>query len=459
MPSSFNTFSDGDVIHASHVAELHEPIHRLESGAAFYGGLTSGSSTAYTATLTPDSNSPYNGGMMVNVKIHADNAAGSPDVTLNINDHGAKPIRKSGGESLAVGDLKEGQIVSLVYDAADSGQFQLVGSGGAGSGGGGGEVPDGLVVVAAAPREAGSITLVEEAAAAGRLSFFDNHGGYATLRFTPAGVTLEAGSSEYVASSSPDNDKIGFALVAEQLTMVVGSAAEREIGWGGFVFAFSELPGTVVVVHLGDAHWTFSKTDDGGTLDAGSGSIAAVTGPGTPPQGSGSFNLLVPTGSDGARLSTDLFDGMPLSDIAHFSYSTYASDVGATDQLPYLTMWVDCFGPEGGEPGLARFEFEPYYSTIAADEGGSQANIAMDTWQTWDVANGLFYDAGYGPGGGFFSLSSILGDFPEATISGMRAGGSIRFASGYASGTDSFDVNIDGLRINNTTYDFEPEAE
>lgn len=461
MPSSFSTFEDGDIIYAGHVAELHEPILHLESGAAFYAGTTSGSSTAYTASLSPAPNNPHNAGLMVHVKVHVDNAAGSPDVTINLNGQGAKPILKKGAESLEAGDLQEGQIVSLVYDSAGSGHFQLVGSAGAGSGegGGGGEIPDGLVVVAAASRAAGTITLVEETMAAGRLSFFDNQGGYATIRFTPSSVTIEAGSSDYVASDAPASDKIGIALVDDQLSLVIGSAAGREIGWGGFVFTFTESAGSTVVVHLGDTHWTFSKTDDSGTLGAGSGSIAAVTGPGTPPQGTGSFNLLVPTGSDGARLSTDLCDGMPIGDLIQLSYSTYAADIGDTDQLPYLSIWIDYFGPEGGEPGLGRVEFEPYYSTVAAGNGGSQSNIAMNTWQTWDVVNGLFYDSGYGPGGGFFQLASILDDYPDATISGLRAGGGIRIASGYASGTDSFDVNIDGLSINNTTYDFEPEAE
>lgn len=128
MPSSFASFSNGDVVEASHVAEMHAPIQNLERGAAFYAGTTGGSSTAYSATLSPAPDNPYQAGMIVNFKIHADNTAGSPDVTLNVNGVGAKPILKGGGDSLAAGDLKVGQVVSLVFDpdAGASGAFKLL---------------------------------------------------------------------------------------------------------------------------------------------------------------------------------------------------------------------------------------------------------------------------------------------------------------------------------------------
>ena len=258
-----------------------------------------------------------------------------------------------------------------------------------------------------------------------------------------------------MASSSPDSEEVGLAMVDDQLTLCVGSAAERQIGWAGFVFSF--VPQLMVVnVYPGDTNWAFTKTDDSGELGEGSGSGDWVTGPATPPQGVGSFNLLVPTGSDGARLATSLHNGMALSELTHLSYSTYASDIGDTDQLPYFSIWVDYLGPEGGEEGLGRIDFEPYYSTVAAGNGGSQSAVGMETWQSWDLMTGLFYSGD--PGGGFFTLAELLGDWPDASISGLRGGG-LRVASGYASGTDSFDTNFDAIRVNNTIYSFDPEEE
>lgn len=126
MPTAFDSFSNGDVIGAHNVSEMHEPIQNLERGAAFYAGSTSGSSTAYTATLDPAPDNPYQGGMIVNFKVHTTNAAGSPDVTLNVNSVGAKPIVKNGGDHLASGDLEADQIVSVIYDDVAE-QFQIVG--------------------------------------------------------------------------------------------------------------------------------------------------------------------------------------------------------------------------------------------------------------------------------------------------------------------------------------------
>lgn len=126
MPTSFDSFSNGDVIDAHNVSEMHEPIQNLERGAAFYAGSTSGSSTAYTATLDPAPDNPYQSGMIVNFKVHTTNAAGSPDVTLNVNSVGAKPIVKNGGDHLASGDLEADQIVSVIYDDVAE-QFQIVG--------------------------------------------------------------------------------------------------------------------------------------------------------------------------------------------------------------------------------------------------------------------------------------------------------------------------------------------
>ena len=128
MPSSFSSFANGDAIQATHVSELQNPIKNLERGASYYAGSSAGTSTAYTATLSPAPDNPYQGGMIVNFKVHTANGAGSPDVTLNVNGVGAKPIKKSGGQSLAAGDLKANQIVSVIYDVSGTGAFNLVGS-------------------------------------------------------------------------------------------------------------------------------------------------------------------------------------------------------------------------------------------------------------------------------------------------------------------------------------------
>lgn len=120
MPSNFQ---DGDLIEAGHLKQY--------SGEAYYSVADGGStSSAYVATVTPAPLSGYPVGMVMNFKPNADNAA-SP--TLNVNGLGAKAIVKNGSTPLAAADLKNGQVVSLVYDGTN---FQLV----AASAGGGSSV-------------------------------------------------------------------------------------------------------------------------------------------------------------------------------------------------------------------------------------------------------------------------------------------------------------------------------
>lgn len=126
MPTTFTDIDDGDIIYAAHVTEVREPIQNLERGAAFYGGESAGTSTAYQLSMPHVPDDPYPTGMIVNFKVHAENDEGSPDVTLDVNGIGPKPLRRNNGIALLEADLKEGQMVSVIYDAADGGQFFLL---------------------------------------------------------------------------------------------------------------------------------------------------------------------------------------------------------------------------------------------------------------------------------------------------------------------------------------------
>lgn len=114
-------FEDGDTILADHLKQY--------SGEAYYSEAEVGStSSAYLATVTPAPLSGYPTGMVLNFMPNADNAAGP---TLNVNGLGAKAIVKDGSTALAAADMKNGQVVSLVYDGTD---FQLVSAPAAGGG-------------------------------------------------------------------------------------------------------------------------------------------------------------------------------------------------------------------------------------------------------------------------------------------------------------------------------------
>ncbi|WP_020615735.1 hypothetical protein [Paenibacillus daejeonensis] len=86
-------------------------------------GVTAGSATAYTLTLSPVP--VLSAGLRVTVQLHADNGA-TP--TINVNGLGARPIRRPNGSAPPAGLLKNGGIYSLVYDG--SAAFILTGEGG-----------------------------------------------------------------------------------------------------------------------------------------------------------------------------------------------------------------------------------------------------------------------------------------------------------------------------------------
>jgi hypothetical protein len=66
----------------------------------YFGGTTTGTSTAYVATATPAWASYATGSMIVIIP-HVANAAGSPSVTINVNGLGTKAIKRGGSDLLA----------------------------------------------------------------------------------------------------------------------------------------------------------------------------------------------------------------------------------------------------------------------------------------------------------------------------------------------------------------------
>jgi len=92
----------------------------LQSGNLVYA-VTSGSASAYTLNLTP-ALAAYTSGMEIRFKAHVANAAG---ITLEIDGHGALPIKKDVSNNLSAGDLQNGQLVTVAYDAGNN-AFQLL---------------------------------------------------------------------------------------------------------------------------------------------------------------------------------------------------------------------------------------------------------------------------------------------------------------------------------------------
>jgi hypothetical protein len=113
--------------------------------------------------------------------------------------------------------------------------------------------------------------------------------------------------------------------------------------------------------------------------------------------------------------------------------------------------------------------FEPPYQQGASDGNGSlptQANTALNVWQSWNAYVGGYWDNDgvAGPGTGVMPLSTFLTDFPLATIQngGYSGLGGIALQVGFGSSGDTYQGYVDAFTIGiagvNTTYNFDPAA-
>jgi hypothetical protein len=197
------------------------------------------------------------------------------------------------------------------------------------------------------------------------------------------------------------------------------------------------LAATTVVVTQNSPTWTQDDTRPGGTV-----SWSAAYGA---PAGLGTSALRLQTDATTAAkagLYTHTMAGTPLSSVTNLSYWTYqaAGNVPVADASYQLQVDTGC--------GFTTLVYEPYWN------GAPVAG----TWQQWDVSSGLFWSsktvvcgtstliAGAG-GPPLYTLAQVQAMFPNATVAGI----------GVNIGTynPNYDVAVDGVQFNDTTYNFE----
>ena len=222
------------------------------------------------------------------------------------------------------------------------------------------------------------------------------------------------------------------------------------VGLGLALVPTAGLASTIVVTPTSMSNWAFDNRDGSGAITSPPAPVTGslVTGPSTPPLGSGSANLTTPSGAGdtGSEIRNTGYVGTALSMIDALSYSTYATAWNG-QQLPYFELYLSTGG---------RAIFEPAYSP-------AQGAVALNTWQTWDTLAGGWYDTNGngGPGANVISWSAIVAANPGATIVNSGDGlGGVRFSIGFASAANNFNAYLDNFTIGitdgpTTTYDFE----
>jgi hypothetical protein len=174
-----------------------------------------------------------------------------------------------------------------------------------------------------------------------------------------------------------------------------------------------------------------------------------VSGPGTPPLGTGSLLLTTPTGADKVTLFNYDYVGTPIADVRSMGYSTFRVS-GSEQQVAAINIQVDVNGAAAG--GFTTLVFEPVYNT-------AQGAVASGTWQTWDAYNGgnaIWWSSSPIPGAPnrdtFVTWNSIVAANPNAVILG--------YGVNQGSGNPALITAVDALHFDtpqvNVTYDFEP---
>ncbi|HEY4172050.1 MAG TPA: PEP-CTERM sorting domain-containing protein [Rhodopila sp.] len=207
----------------------------------------------------------------------------------------------------------------------------------------------------------------------------------------------------------------------------------------------------VVVNDYNPGGWTFSNADN---LVADPTNVGQfVTGPGTPPLGTGSANLQVYNGSSSEILINGTINPGALGSTFAASYQTYVtSSTPGSGSAPNLE-----FDLTNGPTYFGRLVFDPGLLQPAA--------VTTGQWQNWDTssASGWYFTHSSSQ---FSNACSINAPCTLSTAEADLATASVTAEDViFKAGSDqtNFNANVDDLVLTingtTTTYDFEPVPE
>ncbi len=212
--------------------------------------------------------------------------------------------------------------------------------------------------------------------------------------------------------------------------------------------------------------------------------VAFEVGPGNPPVGDGSIRFKLVDNSDSRALFNNVsYAGLRLDELDELRYATYVTNGSGTGVVAPAVKLPSVNVPKvGGGVQFASFVYEPHYDTRSTGSGIGPSVVNLDEWQEWDTLAGTarwwatkdipdptnpseFIMCN--PNGGnantaacngkiYVSWATVMTAAPDAVISpGIDNGLQIETGSG----SPQADGYVDYLRINGTTFDFEPDAQ
>jgi hypothetical protein len=233
---------------------------------------------------------------------------------------------------------------------------------------------------------------------------------------------------------------------------------------GNVVVAGTGLPTIVasktIVVTPTTPDWAFLTESNNPVTDPATGTF--VTGPGTPPAGTGSVQLQTLTPEASELFYTQQFAGMRVDSIKGLQFSTFVV-AGGSDLAFSFDVSADI-----------RVASSPYQGRLVFSPGISgDTTVIPGVWQQWDAYTQRAWYASRAPINAVCPMSSpctleeVLAAFPNAgvmqQVNGVPAPGEMGFKLGnnHSTGTvavDKFVMVRDGppASLTSWTYDFEP---
>jgi len=213
------------------------------------------------------------------------------------------------------------------------------------------------------------------------------------------------------------------------------------------------LVNTDVIVSSADMlGWGFLTETPNGT-----GSF--VTGPATPPMGTGSARLTVDA-TGGQIIGKLAYGGTRLDQITQLTYSTYQNNNTNTAAAIAFQFNLDEDLTDANTAFQGRLVYEPTYDTSVTVQQGvwQNWNVLSPTAKFWASPNANSTIDTACPQGNPCTLAQVLAAYPNLGIHASPTLGAVIFKVGGGIGS-AFDGNVDkftiGVNSANTTFDFE----
>jgi hypothetical protein len=237
-----------------------------------------------------------------------------------------------------------------------------------------------------------------------------------------------------------------LVVLAMVLSMVLGAAPAA---------ASDPVPVTVVVTPSQPHGWYFYDDDYPGAVGS------YVTGPGTPPAGTGSAQMVLSTGPLSVQretITTLAYAGTRFDAITKLEYYTFGSVANVQFNMDFdltdtKTSWMGrlVYQPSGGIEGGGWTKWNPMSGTWYCTAGNPA--IPEQVWKAPWVGNGMVAN----DCSGSHTWTEILAHYPNAGIKVTDGGIHLKANAGvsFNGSVDAFTIKANGIE---TTYDFDPQG-